>query len=276
MILLAKVIPLNSQNQEQAKPRKVPLYLAFAVPFTLQVLGIVGLVGYLSYRSGQQTVQDLTNQLLVKTENRVVQRLDDYFNLPHEINQFNIAMVESGVVDLENLDQLHHYLITEHQKFPQLTSIHFGNPKGEFLVVHRVSALQNYPQELRVEVGRYDPDHPSWLNLYALDQEGKMGRYLKTLKNIDVRERPWYRRAVTTQTSGWSELFQIGNTNLLAINAYAPFYNASQELEGVFSINLSLEVLSDFLANLIVNHGGETFIWSSEKTPNIIFDWLGR
>ena len=253
------MILLNSQDQ--AKQRKVPLYLAFAVPFTLQVLGIVGLVGYLSYRSGQQTVQDLTDQLLVKTENQVVQELDYRLSFPHEINQLNIAMVESGVVNLENLDQLHNYLITEHQKFPQVTSIHFGSPEGEFLVVHRVSPLQNYPQEILVEVGRSDRDNSSFLNLYALDQERTIGRYLQTIKNIDVRERPWYRRAVTTQTSGWSDLFQIGKSNLLAINAYAPFYNASQELQGVFSINLSLEVLSDFLANLTLrSKAGEVFI----------------
>ena len=255
--------------QAQAKPRKVPLYLAFAVPFTLQILGIVGLVGYLSYRSGQQTVQDLTDQLLVKTENQVIQELDHYLSLPHEINQLNIAMVESGVVDLENLDRLHNYLITEHQKFPQVTSVHFGSPEGEFLVVHRVSPLEveagltkvNPAQELLVEVGRSDSDNSSWLNLYALDQEGTIGRYLQTLKNIDVRERPWYRQAAKTQTSGWSDLFQIGTTHLLAINAYTPFYNASQELDGVFSINLSLEVLSDFLANLTLrSKAGEVFI----------------
>lgn len=262
------MILLNSQNPDQAKQRKVPLYLAFAVPFTLQVVGIVGLVGYLSYRSGQQTVQDLTDQLLVKTENQVIQELDSYLSLPHEINQLNIGIVESGVVDLENLDQLHNYLITEHQKFPQVTSVHFGSPEGEFLVVHRVSPLEveagltkvNPAQELLVEVGRSDPDNSSCLNLYALDQEGTIDRYLQTIKNIDVRERPWYRRAVKTQTSGWSDLFQIGTSNLLAINAYAPFYNASQELEGVFSINLSLEVLSDFLANLTLNNPGEVFI----------------
>ncbi len=261
-------MPPNFHNQGQGKPRKVPLYLAFAVPFTLQVLGIVGLVGYLSYRSGQQTVQDLTNQLLAKTENRVIQELDDYLGFPHEINQFNIAMVESGVVDLENLDQLHHYLITEHQKFPQITSVLFGSPEGEFLTVHRVSALEveaaltkvNPPQELLVEVGRSDPDDSSRLNLYALDQEGTMGRYLETIKEVDVRERPWYRRAVKSQTSGWSDLFQIGASNILTINAYAPFYNTSQELEGVFSINLSLEVLSEFLTNLTVSNAGETFI----------------
>ncbi|AFZ43893.1 diguanylate cyclase with PAS/PAC sensor [Halothece sp. PCC 7418] len=248
--------------QAQAKPRKVPLYLAFAVPFTLQVLSIVGLVGYLSYRSGQQTVQDLTDQLLLKTENQVVQELDSYLSLPHEINQLNIAMVESGVVDLENLDQLQNYLITEHQKFPQVTSVLFGNPQGAFLFVNDTDLPKGNTaaQELQVEVGRFDLDNPSRVNLYALNVGGTIGRYFKTIKNVDVRKRPWYRRAVTTQTSGWSDLFQIGTGNVLAINAYAPFYNASQELEGVFSINLSLEALNHFLANLTLSNTGEVFI----------------
>lgn len=92
------MILLNSQAQ--AKQRKVPLYLAFALPFTLQVLGIVGLVGYLSYRSGQQTVQDLTDQLLVKTENQVVQELDYRLSFPHEINQLNIAEVAEKTLAL--------------------------------------------------------------------------------------------------------------------------------------------------------------------------------
>lgn len=262
--------------------RKVPFYLAFTVPFALQILGIVGLVGYLSYRSGEKAVQDLAHQLMAKTEALVVQRLDQYLKFPQRINQLNIAEVNSGAVRANDLDQLHRHLIQQHQQFPEVTSVHFGNQQGDFLVVHRVSASQieagitkiNPSEELAVEVGRSDPDDPSRLNLYALNQEGEMGRYLETLENIDVRSRPWYRQAVETQKSGWTQAFQIGTTNVLTINAYAPFYNPSQELEGVFSVNVSLERLNQFLANLPISERGQVFI--IERNGLLIANSIGE
>ncbi|AFZ44863.1 multi-sensor hybrid histidine kinase [Halothece sp. PCC 7418] len=247
--------------------KKIPLYLAFAVPFTLQVLGIVGLVGYWSYRSGQKAVEEMAYQLTRETGQRVTNELDHYLGLTHRVNQLNIAALESGTINVNDLDALHRHLIAQHQELPEITSLHLGTPAGEFLVVHRVSPAEVEagltkikPTDLPFEVGRSDPDDLARLNLYSINQTGEITRYLNSIENLDVRQRPWYRRAAETATPGWSDPFQIGASNLLTINAYAPFYNASQDLRGVFSVNVSLETFSHFLESLSVGKSGQVFI----------------
>ncbi|HHP7244159.1 MAG TPA: PAS domain S-box protein [Elainellaceae cyanobacterium] len=232
-----------------------------------QILGIVGIVGYLSYRSGQQAVEDLAHQLMEEAGDHISHDLDIYLQTAHRINQSNIAALESGAISLDNLDQLHRYLIMQHRQLPEFTTQLLGTPQGDFRTIHWVSPAeveagltQLQPTDLPFEAGHSDANDSSQLELHTVDLEGNLVRYLNTIENIDVRARPWYRRAVETGTPGWKEPFQIGASNLLAINAYAPFYDASQQIEGVFSVNLSLERLNDFLKMLSVSKNGQVFI----------------
>jgi hypothetical protein len=45
---------------------KVPLKTLLIVPFVLQTVVVVTLVGYFSYRSGQEAVENLADQLITK------------------------------------------------------------------------------------------------------------------------------------------------------------------------------------------------------------------
>jgi PleD family two-component response regulator len=49
-----------------------------SIPFILRVFAVVRLVGYLSYRNGQRSVKDLTNQLMDAVSLRVEQKLTSY------------------------------------------------------------------------------------------------------------------------------------------------------------------------------------------------------
>jgi diguanylate cyclase (GGDEF)-like protein/PAS domain S-box-containing protein len=245
----------------------LPLRLVLTVPFVVQVLGIVGVVGYLSYRSGKNAVNELAYQLMAESSDRITSDLNGYLQSAHQINRANIAALESGVVSLQDLEQLHRYMIRQHWQLPAVTTLLLGTPKGEFRTIHRVSpreiaaGLSDVKStELPYEAGRSEVGDPSRLSLYTVNEAGQLERYAGTVEHLDVRDRPWYRRAVETGQPGWSEPFQIGASNLLAINGYTPFYDPSQRLEGVFSVNLTLERLNDFLAEHSVSPSGQVFI----------------
>ncbi|MCP2729486.1 ATP-binding protein [Limnofasciculus baicalensis] len=245
---------------------KLSLRTILILPFILQVVGTVGVVGYLSYRSGQGAVKNLVHQLMAATGDCVTQKLDNYLQTAHHINQSHLATLKSGGISLKNLDKLHNYLILQLQHYPEITALLLGTSQGDFRLIHRVmpgeieSGYAKNPSELPFEAGRSNKNNLSRLDSYAIDEAGNLGRYLSSTENLDVRKRPWYRRAVETKISGWSEPFQIGSTNQLTLNAYLPFYNASQQLEGVFSVNLSLEQLNDFLERLFISKRGQVFI----------------
>ena len=78
---------------------QIPLRWVLVVPFVLQTLGAVGLVGYLSYRSGQQSVANLVDQLMNQTSSRISNRLDAYLRAPQDVVRLNQLEMEQGLLD---------------------------------------------------------------------------------------------------------------------------------------------------------------------------------
>ncbi len=54
---------------------KLPLRTVLIVPFVLQTVSVVGLVGYLSFKSGQESVEDVAHQLIEQVAERISHRL---------------------------------------------------------------------------------------------------------------------------------------------------------------------------------------------------------
>ena len=244
-----------------------PLRSLLVLPFVVQVLVTVSLVGYLSYRSGQKTVEQLAEHLLQETSDRIGQTLEEYLQFAHQTNQINIAAVRSGAIQFNNPDQLHRFLILQHQEDQRLTGRLFGTPQGDFRLVHRVGATEFNTGfthlragEFPYEIGVATPQNPAQVKVYSTDSNGNLGRLLETTQNVDVRQRPWYRQAVALGRAGWTEPFQIGASNQLALSAFAPFYDAEQRLQGVFAANISLSYLSRFLQTLALRTTGQILI----------------
>lgn len=62
------ILPPPLQRQlSQRKRWKIPLRLVLTVPFVLLTVGTTGLVEYLCFRNGQETVEDLAQQLMAET-----------------------------------------------------------------------------------------------------------------------------------------------------------------------------------------------------------------
>lgn len=236
------------------------------LPFVLQGVGVASLVGYLSYRSGEAAVTDLAQQLMAETSDRVTHHLNDYLDQAQAHNQAHIAALQSGNVNLTDLDSLHRYLTLQLLAHEEITSFLFGDPQGNFLTVHRIdpsdlgvnSLLQ--PGDLPIEAGIAGSPDPDQLRLYSIDAGGNRDRFLETLENFDVRDRPWYRLAIEAQAPGWSSPFPVGRTDTLTINAYAPIYDETGATQGVFAVNLSLRQISQVLSSLPIADQGQVFV----------------
>jgi diguanylate cyclase (GGDEF)-like protein len=242
------------------------LRLLLTLPFVVQVAGAVGVVGYLSYRNGQQTIETMAYALMDQVGQRVTQELDHYLHCAHRFNQSQVAAIAAQAIDPQDLDHLHRYLILQHRQEADLTTLLFGTPQGDFRISHHVTPADYgvntrlQPGEIPIEAAISEAANPSTNHLYGVDGAGQMGRYLETIDNMDVRDRPWYRQAIATGKPGWVGPYQLGSTNLLTLNAHAPVYDEGGDLLGVFAVNITLNQLGDFLANLEVGQSGEVII----------------
>ncbi len=246
---------------------KISLGLLIAAQCAVQVIGITALVGYLSHRSAQRAIENLAQELLAATGALVGQNLDSQLQVARHINAANVAVLSAGAIGLDDIDGLHQYMLQQHRNWPSVTGMMLGTPEGKFLVAHRVDPVEIEaglsriePTDLPFEAGYATLEAPDRLQLYAIDKLGSRTRSLGSIDSIDVRERPWYRRARLEGTPGWSEPFQVGASNLLAISYSTPFYGAPQQLAGVFSVNLSLRQLDELVTTLAGSTRAQIFI----------------
>jgi PAS domain S-box-containing protein len=222
----------------------------------LQVIGTAGVVGYLSFRSGKQAVEGLAYQSMDQAGDRVHLYLSESLKIPYIINALNAEALQNGRLNVRNLPQLERHLFAEISQFPTVSSILFGTPNGDFRVLHRNDLLAD-----RLEQGVSNPAVPGQVKVYVLDEMGRPVQSAETLSSFFVVDRPWYQKAVATGKPGWSDVFQIGRDPLLAISAYYPVYEpGNQRLLGVFSVNVSLLKISEFLRDIKVSPSAKIFV----------------
>ncbi|XWK88467.1 MAG: PAS domain S-box protein [Phormidium sp.] len=243
-----------------ALPQKIPLRWVLITPFVLTTIATVALVAYFSYRSGQEAVEDLAGQLVKETNGRVIKELETYLQTPLLINRLNVDAVNQKQLDLQNLPALESALLHRLQQFERVTAVLFTNPQGSFRVVDGFQG--------KFYLSAADRDRPNQLKTYRLNSQGKPEQLININNNLDVRrDRPWYKRAVTTGKPGWNPIFQYASFNTLTLNASQPVYDkTNKRLLGVFAVSIRLDYLSEFLNQLYVSRFGQVVIMDRKGT----------
>ncbi|WP_413173926.1 PAS domain S-box protein [Anabaena azotica] len=222
------------------------------VPFVVQIVGAVGLVGYFSYRSGQESVNQLTTEIRTQTTNNVVQYLDHYLSIPVLINRINADAFHLGYLKIDNTSQLEKYFYNQLQQFPTVSHIMLGTEQGIFLVANR-----NPLPSLFLS----NPTQPSQVQIYQVNRNGQKIRLIKTLENFNLKSRPWYLTAVQVGKPVRIPIFRVQDNSELSLNSSYPIYNLNKDkLLGVFSAASDLSYLHKFMGSLRIGKTGRVFV----------------
>ncbi len=240
----------------QRFPKPIPLRAVLVVPFVLQTVGTVALVGYLSYRSGQQAVSDLAEQLMLEVGDRTTLYLQKTLEVPHLVNQLNADAIRLGSLPgFETADTvaLERFFLAQIRRFPAVGTIAIANERGGMVgSVQNNSALSVYRTE-GFAAGIY--------SISDIQADGKPAPAEIVSRNYDARKRPWYQIPKQAGQPTWSPIYQfVGRVPLLGISAGLPFYDASGQFQGILATDIVLENLNRFLAALKVGESGQVFI----------------
>jgi diguanylate cyclase (GGDEF)-like protein len=266
--------PFTGQRKRSQPSRKLSLPWMLTVPFILQLGTAVSLVGYLSYRNGQHSVEDLTNQLMNSVGNRVEQKLTSYLSVPWLVNQSNSDAVVRGALDL-NLDrsnpQREQYLWQQMQLFPNLAWISLASEQGDSLGIWRPENSEKLQFSMSNRSTQYFGTY------YATNNQGIHTTQLKVEKPaFDPRTRPWYKAAINAKQGIWTSIYSGFTPGTVFIAASQPMYDRSGKLLGVSGIDVSLLGIQKFLAQTPVSQTGQVFLVdqsgmlvasSSEESP---------
>jgi hypothetical protein len=167
--------------------RKLPIRAVLIVPFVVQLVGTVGLVGYLSYRSGQEAVADLANELIQEKGDRIESHLDDYLQVAQKVNQLNLQAIKLGVIDLDNFEQLGQYFWQQIHLY-KLSYINYANPDGEFIGA-------GYGR-FGLTIGEVKANHIGTMYVYETDSQGnRINPPVAIREGVDLLGE-WYSQAL--------------------------------------------------------------------------------
>jgi hypothetical protein len=222
-------IKVTRLDRKRLKFGKVSLLRMLTLPFILQVVTVVGLVGYLSYRNGQRSVEDLTNQLMDATSKRIEQKLISYLASAHLANQINSNAVRRGdlKLDFNRPDPRREQYFWQHmQLFGNLTWISVGaESDGSSIGIWRPGEGQNLQFSFANKSTHY------YGTYYATNEQGIHTTKLKVERPVfDARTRPWYKEAIAAKRAIWTNIYAGFTPGTVFIAASQPLYDDSNFL----------------------------------------------
>ncbi|MCV6636335.1 sensor histidine kinase [Candidatus Albibeggiatoa sp. nov. NOAA] len=255
---------------------KISLRTLLVVLFAIQIFVAVGLTGYLSFLNGQKAVDDLASQLQEEVTSRIHEHLKAYLETPHLINENHYNATKLGLLDIDDPVLLGRFFWHQLQVFDSVSTIYYGNNEGGIVLAGRqIDGSFNIEQTTDFAAGPYQ--------IFDTNNQGVRSEQPARIANdFDARQRPWYKAAQDAAQAAWSEIFVIYARRNLGIAANLPVYdNQTNELKGVFTTQLVVSQIADFLGNLEIGKTGETFIMerngllvasSTKELPFIMVD----
>ncbi|MGL5059779.1 MAG: SpoIIE family protein phosphatase [Microcoleus sp.] len=250
---LLKPIGVNQISSNIARPSpNVGLRTTLILPFVLQIFAAVGLVSYLSFRSGQQSVNNLVTNLQNSVAQRVEENIHSYLESLQFLNRINAAKINSGDLNPDDFEQLKPYFLNQLKIQNKTDYFIYANALGDSLGIVRTSP-DTFELKMR---DRYSvPNRVT----YELTPDGQLGKELES-EPFDPRKRPFYKAAVAAGKPTWSQIFISFSRKILRMDAITPIYAENGEFRGVFSTEVTLAQISNFLKTLKISPKGEVFI----------------
>ncbi len=266
-----RLVTQPSQLKSGVKFRTVSLRTVLIIPFVLQTLAAVSLVGYLSFRSGQNAVETLANQLMTEVGKRISDRLTAYLETPQTLVAANYLETQSQTLDVNNLEQLQQHLWQQIKLFPQVSTNYFWGSQQYAIGYGRIltKPFQNEVERItgevlplgtlfRMNVVKVSPQQQQ-LYYSVMDVDGQAKKLIYTFID-DYRHLQWYHHAQKTQQQSWTPIIGYRATSTLGMQASFPVYNQQGKFQGVFTSSIALEDISLFLRELRFSPTGQAFI----------------
>jgi diguanylate cyclase (GGDEF)-like protein len=236
---------------------KVPLPWMLILPFIIQVTAVVTVVGYLAHRNGQESVADLTEQLMDGATSRVNEKLVGYLASPTLVNQAMSDAIAQNLItlDLERPNpKIDRYLLDQMRLYPNLAWISLGTEKGSNVGIWRPG--ENRP----LQIAMANPENQYFGTYYATNDQGRTEKLKVEKPAFKVKTRPWYQQAVAAKKPIWTNIYPGFTPGTIFLAGSQPLYDSQGKLAGVIGTDISLTNIQDFLSHNRVSPGSETFV----------------
>jgi PAS domain S-box-containing protein len=246
---------------------KIPLKILLSIFYLIPIITSVAVVSYVSYRTGEESVNELTNELMTSTTERVRDHLNKYLQIPQRIVAINRQGIENSYLIPENWEALRLYFFSQLKVYKTPAAIYFGGANGTYIVSAQDEMGIISPKNSYLGGGT----HPSYLGQRRVYIVNEQGKYVKIIpgqtKPFTPINLPWFKTALNQNKQTWTPIYPYLYIPTAIISAFSPVYRNNKFI-GVVGCDLALTHVSLHLQKLQFSPSGKLFI--IERSGDII------
>lgn len=224
------------------------------LPMALIILLTGVAAGSIGYFNASQSVDELAGEIRQGRAQAIIGHLETFLSAPQRVLAQNARLIEAGVLDPGNPEQLQKTFLEQSVSFQGVTSIYFGNTEGGIAVGgHEGERRDTYVIET-------DGFRAGFFTKTRVDASGRRGAVALRLPNYDARQRPWYKAAELANDGVWGDPYILFTGHDMAMAPSRAVRTSDGQLIGVVGTDIFISALSDFLRSLHEQSGGFAFI----------------
>ncbi len=250
---------LDPVQARQLARRRTMAVLLPLLGVALVVAAIIGIAVFAD-RANRSGVLTLADDLLLAIERRVVQEVAAYLDPPARAVRLAVEFTEEGSRAPTRSRALERFGSSVLREIPQASLFSVGDPQGHYMQVRGnslggqdIKRIDNTPGARRITVQRRNAEG-------EVVFEGE-----DPLESFDPRTRPWYRGAAESQALHWTEPYIFFSDRVPGLTVSMPVRDeTSGQVTAVIGVDVRLDALSRFLANLRIGGHGQALILDSQ------------
>ncbi|CAE6939445.1 an EAL and a GGDEF domain [Vibrio sp. B1FLJ16] len=237
---------------------------AIITPFVIIFfITFVGMTAFQLYQF-EQRIGDVGAKKMSAVTESVGIRLDYFLKNPLYVGKAVANLIAfDNVKQDQDLSLVQHYLkITvsdSYKQIPQIDMIGYGTDSGDY-VAYRKS--DNNESQLILKDKRTD-GKMTFFEGRSTQSDASM-----IISRYDPRERPWYSRAMQTNTATWSDVYTSVFEYHPTLTAAIPVIDDSSNINGVLGVDIRIGTLTQFLLDL--KNKFDVMIYILDDKGNII------
>lgn len=234
---------------------RLTLRQMLTLPYIALVLGLAAAIGGLSWHAGRQALDNLSDQLLTETVNRIAQAVDRHVSGSQAVLEtaFPKGVAAPGrLADALPALRTRFWLATTVHRDPN-NYAYYGDVDGQFFGLWRFSEDE---AELRLRLQGQGPRTLARFTGIA----GELRELQPEPRVFEPRERPWFKVGQGSEQHSWTAVYIDFRTLELVATRARRVPDAQGQFRGVVATDLSLQRVNDFLRGLKLSANGLAFI----------------
>ncbi|WP_284380093.1 cache domain-containing protein, partial [Amylibacter marinus] len=237
----------------------------------LQFIAVLTVV-LLSYFTSQRVLIDHARAQMSDLGQNAILHSKGFLDPALGTAQLAKRLAENQIIASDNPEELEALLFQQLLLAPKFSGVYFGDEQGNFVFVSRTEATAPYRTKFIRQSDTLRHTEYIWRDA----DFNVVKRQSDPHDTFDPRGRPWYTHAKSSRDIIWTDPYIFFSSQRPGITTATPVIGTDGLLRGVIGVDIEIQALSEFLAQLKIGASGAAMILNrngdviAHPDPNLI------